>query len=57
MIRGKEQAKIMANSLENRGLRREERYIKTEDDTEKGASKYNWKVFVETSVRERRAIH
>jgi hypothetical protein len=53
MIRGKEQARRMGKYLEKHGFGREERYIKTQNNTEKGASKNNGKVFRETKVKER----
>jgi hypothetical protein len=47
----------MGKCLEKRGLRREERYMETHNDTRKGTSKYNWKVFRKTSVKQRRPIN
>jgi hypothetical protein len=40
-----------------RGLKREELYIETQNDTRKGVTNNNVKLIREKSVRERRAIH
>jgi hypothetical protein len=47
----------MGNCLQKRCLEREERYIQTQNDTRKGASKYNVKIFRETRFKDRRVIH
>jgi hypothetical protein len=47
----------MGKGLEKRGLEREDRYIQTQNDTQKLASKNNWKVFRESRVKERSWIH
>jgi hypothetical protein len=57
MIRWKEQDRIMRKCLEERGLRKEEQYIETQNDTREGASENNRKEFRETNAKERRAIH
>jgi hypothetical protein len=56
MIRRKENAKIMGKCLEKRGLRREEKYIQTQNNTRKVECKNNGKVFRETRVKEKREI-
>jgi hypothetical protein len=43
--------------LEKRGLRGEDIYNQTQNDTRKGASNDNVKLFAETGVEERSAIY
>jgi hypothetical protein len=57
MIRLKEKARNMGNSLEKPGLKREKGYIQTQNDTLKGASKNNGKLFRETRFNEGRGIN
>jgi hypothetical protein len=47
----------MGKCLEQRGVRREVVYIQTQNYTPKGSRKNNGKVFRETRVMERSAIH
>jgi hypothetical protein len=47
----------MGKCLEKRGLRREELYIQTQNNTWKGASKNNGKMFRAARGKERSGIH
>jgi hypothetical protein len=47
----------MGSCIEIRGLRSEEVYIQTPNNTQKGASTYNMKLFIETRVKTKRAIY